>query len=201
MTEKWRSAVLDWLEAQKELQKSEHYAEQQRNEILSCLPIGANADYAIGKTELMANFYKRMLDKELTEKKRGKLLGLCRKLDRQLDYSDIMIVFKGDSEVSQLKKILESISRRETGSKPRLNAKQEARDWYMVGVLETWLFVGGKLGGASSPMVVFFHAVWPKALKQYRPSKEAIVTWAYTHERDPFKASRFSQIWGDQIKN
>ncbi|MET4345583.1 hypothetical protein ABIC08_006894 [Bradyrhizobium sp. RT9b] len=201
MTEKWRSAVGNWVETQEQLEKPEQFEEHQRNEITSCLPLGADADYAIGNMELMANFYKRKLDEEQASKTREKLLGLCRTLDAKLDYSDLLILFNGDKEIWQLKKILESISRRKTGAKARRNAKQEARNWYMARALETWLFVGGKLGGVSSPMVAFFTAAWPKTLKPHCPSGEAIVTWAYAHERNPLTASYHSKIWGDEIEN
>jgi hypothetical protein len=201
MTERWRSAVVNWLETQMQLEKPEQFEKHQRNEITSCLPFGADADHAIQSMELMANFYRRKLDEEQASKTREKLLGLCRTLDAKLDYSDLLILFHGDEEVWRLKKILESISGRKTGAKPHRNAKQEARNWYMAQALETWLFVGGKLGGVTSPMVAFFTAAWPKALKKYCPSAEAIVTWAYAHERNLLTASYHSKIWGDKIEN
>jgi hypothetical protein len=42
VTEKWRVAFLDWIESQKQLETREIFSEQQRSEILSCLPVGAD---------------------------------------------------------------------------------------------------------------------------------------------------------------
>lgn len=200
MTDKWRPAVVNWIQTQEQLEKHEQFEEHQRNEITSCLPSGADADYAIGNMELLANFYRRKLAEEQASKTREKLLGLCRTLDAKLDYSDLLILFNGDKEIWRLKKILESISGRKPGA-IRRNAKQETRNWYMAQALETWLFVGGKLGGISSPMVAFFRAAWPKTLKPHCPSGEAIVTWAYSHERNLLTASYHSKIWDDEIEN
>jgi hypothetical protein len=137
-----------------------------------------DGDFAIVATELHAEFYRRWMDEEQATKKMEKILGFCSRLDGQLELSDLLIYFCGDKEVWELKRILESIRSRKR-AKPSLNAKQKARNDYMEQILGDWSYLGGKLGGADSPMVAFFRAAWPKTLIRYLPTDEAIVSWAY----------------------
>lgn len=199
MIEKWKSALLDWIEASKQPKKQEHFAEQQRNEILSCLPVGADASYAIQSMEAMADFYRLWLDKEQVAKTRDKILRLCLNLNAELYIPNLLTIFNGNEEIFELRKLLRKISEEKATLKTSSNARQEARNLYMEGVLQTWLKLGGKLGGAKSPMVDFFRAAWPKTLIRHRPTKDAMVNWAYTFARQPNKFAE-AFVWGDQIK-
>jgi hypothetical protein len=183
--EKWRSELSAWILASTRQRKSatETFSEEQRNEIISCLPAAADVGYAIKETELWAGLYKILLDKEHIAKKREKILGLCSKLNAELSIPNVLTIFNGSEEVFRLSKILRTISGQKRAFTTSSNASQEARNLYMEGVLQTWLKLGGKLGGAESPMVKFFCAAWPKTLSRHRPTNAAIVNWAYTFDR------------------
>jgi hypothetical protein len=197
--ERWQSELLDWIEAKSQPKIQERFSEQQRNDILSCLPVGADANYAINSMELMANLYRLWLEKEQMTKTRDKILRLCLKLNAELYIPNLLTIFNGDEEVFKLRKILTTLIGQKATLPTNLNARQEARNLYMEGVLQTWRNLGGKLGGAKSPMVKFFRAAWPETLRKYRPNDAAVVSWAYAFERQP---TRFAEafLWEDQIK-
>jgi hypothetical protein len=139
--------------------------------------------------EVAATHYKIWMDAEQMSKRQKKILGFLRKLDDQLTLSDLLIVFIGDKEVWNLKRMLESINgRKQHLTSPSLNAKQEARNRYMELVFDCWLLMGGKLGGSNSSMIAFFRAAWPKILRRQLPTNAAIVSWAYVLERTPVRA-------------
>jgi hypothetical protein len=181
---KYRMQLADLILASNRPRKSETFSEQQRNEIISWLPVGADVGYAIKKMEIWAALYKMLLDKEHIAKKREKILGLCSKLNTELNIPNVLTIFNGSEEVFKLSKILTTITGQKRAFTTSSNASQEARNRYMEGVLQTWLKLGGKLGGPQSRMVKFFRAAWPETLRRHCPTGPAIVNWAYTFDRD-----------------
>jgi hypothetical protein len=150
--QKWRSEISAWVLASTRQRKSatETFSEEQRNEIISCLPAAADVTYAIKEMELWAGLYKILLEKEHIAKERERILGLCSKLNAELKIPNVLVIFNGSEEFLELSKTLSKISGQKKAFKKNSNASQQARNLYMEGVLRTWLTLGGKLGGRGN---------------------------------------------------
>jgi hypothetical protein len=167
----------------------EGFSDRQKCEIASCLP-AADAD-VVDDIENSARLYLRRVEDEREEKKKAQIITQCLQLGQKLNDSGFL--FHGDREVLAVKEALNVISTRAKRRKrrqPKDNAKQEARAYFMIDLLDAWYDTGGALGGVKSPMVSFFRAAWPQPLLKHRPSNEAIVQWAYKNERKPTRVIR-----------
>jgi hypothetical protein len=142
------------------------YSPEQKSEIATRFPQVADDIEAI---ERAARTYLKNAMDESDQKREYKIVGLCLDLSDELEACEHLVFGQFD----QLREALNRI-KVDSGSRhrrqPKNNARQDARNVFMMELLDLWLVCGGDTGGENSPMIAFFQTIWPKQLIRNMPT-------------------------------
>jgi hypothetical protein len=156
------------------------YPPEQKSEIATRFPQVADDVETI---ERAARTYVQGAMNESDHKREDKIVGLCLDLSDELEACEHLAFGRFDQLREALNRVkVKSGSHRR---QPKNNARQDARNVFMMESLDLWLGYGGETGGENSLMIAFFQTIWPKQLIRNIPTPAAIKERVYTRQRNP----------------